>query len=183
MDVRVAHACPGDGTDEPPPGRARLERQCQTFRPKRLWPDALAAGDTLVVPALDRYGRSLQDLITMVGELRKSEIGFTSLHERLDTTTPGGRLVFHVFAALAEFIRELIVSGTREGLAAARARGKVGGRPTVVNADIIRAARDMRAQRALEAARELGVEYTEQVQQSGQDAWARIRAHQGGAAA
>ncbi len=148
-----------------------------------MWPDALAAGDTLVVPALDRYGRSLQDLITMVGELRKSEIGFTSLHERLDTTTPGGRLVFHVFAALAEFIRELIVSGTREGLAAARARGKVGGRPTVVNADIIRAARDMRAQRALEAARELGVEYTEQVQQSGQDAWARIRAHQGGAAA
>ncbi|MCY0923819.1 recombinase family protein [Streptomyces sp. H27-G5] len=103
----------------------------------------LAAGDTLVVPALDRYGRSLQDLITMVGELRKREIGFTSLHERLDTTTPGGRLVFHVFAALAEFIRELIVSGTREGLAAARARGKVGGRPSVVNADIIRAARDM----------------------------------------
>ncbi|MFD5063839.1 MULTISPECIES: recombinase family protein [unclassified Streptomyces] len=103
----------------------------------------LAAGDTLVVPALDRYGRSLQDLITMVGELRKRGIGFTSLHERLDTTTPGGRLVFHVFAALAEFIRELIVSGTREGLAAARARGKVGGRPTVVNSDIIRAARDM----------------------------------------
>ncbi|MEN1883053.1 recombinase family protein [Streptomyces mirabilis] len=103
----------------------------------------LAAGDTLVVPALDRYGRSLQDLITMVGELREREIGFTSLHERLDTTTPGGRLVFHVFAALAEFIRELIVSGTREGLAAARARGKVGGRPSVVNADIIRAARDM----------------------------------------
>ncbi|MFF3677401.1 recombinase family protein [Streptomyces sp. NPDC002120] len=103
----------------------------------------LAAGDTLVVPALDRYGRSLQDLITMVSELRKREIGFISLHERLDTTTPGGRLVFHVFAALAEFIRELIVSGTREGLAAARARGKVGGWPSVVNADIIRAARDM----------------------------------------
>ncbi|MFD3719638.1 recombinase family protein [Streptomyces sp. NPDC058674] len=104
---------------------------------------SLAPGDTLVVPALDRYGRSLQDLIAMVGELRKREIGFTSLHENLDTTTPGGRLVFHVFAALAEFIRELIVSGTREGLAAARARGKVGGRPSVVNADIIRAARDM----------------------------------------
>src|SRR5437868_3906201 len=67
----------------------------------------------------------------------------TSLHENLDTTTPGGRLVFHVFAAQAEFIRELIVSGTREGLAAARARGRVGGRPTVVNAEIIRAARDM----------------------------------------
>lgn len=89
----------------------------------------LQGGDTLVVPALDRYGRSLQDLITMVGELRRREIGFTSLHERLDTTTPGGRLVFHVFAALAEFIRELIVIGTNEGLAAARARGRVGGRP------------------------------------------------------
>ncbi|MFJ4674239.1 recombinase family protein [Kitasatospora purpeofusca] len=103
----------------------------------------LAAGDTLVVPSLDRYGRSLKDLVNMVGELRGRGIGFTSLHERLDTTTPGGRMVFHVFAALAEFIRELIVAGTNEGLAAARARGRVGGRPTVVNADIIRAARDM----------------------------------------
>ncbi|MDX6430240.1 MAG: hypothetical protein QOE54_2606 [Streptosporangiaceae bacterium] len=81
--------------------------------------------------------------VAMVGELRRREIGFTSLHERLDTTTPGGRLIFHVFAALAEFVRELIVSATREGLDAARARGKVGGRPSVVNADIIRAARDM----------------------------------------
>ncbi|WP_425572365.1 recombinase family protein, partial [Nonomuraea thailandensis] len=60
----------------------------------------LTAGDTLVVPSLDRYGRSLADLITMVAGLRKREIGFTSLHENLDTTTPGGRLVFHVFAAL-----------------------------------------------------------------------------------
>ncbi|MET8054835.1 recombinase family protein, partial [Streptosporangium sp. NPDC005286] len=103
----------------------------------------LAAGDTLVVPSLDRYGRSLADLIAMVGELRRREIGFTSLHESLDTTTPGGRLVFHVFAALAEFIRELIVAGTREGLAAAKARGRVGGRPTVVTPDLLRAARDM----------------------------------------
>ncbi|MEV4868629.1 recombinase family protein [Streptomyces syringium] len=103
----------------------------------------LDAGDTLVVPALDRYGRSLQDLINMVAELRRREIGFTSLHENLDTTTPGGRLVFHVFAALAEFIRELIVSGTREGLAAARARGKVGGRPTVVDEKILNMARDL----------------------------------------
>ncbi|MFB7678275.1 recombinase family protein [Kitasatospora purpeofusca] len=118
-------ACPPRGSPPAPaPGRARSPPS----RPRR-WPA--------------RYGRSLQDLIAMVGELRKRGIGFTSLHERLDATTPGGRLVFHVFAALAEFIRELIVSGTREGLAAARARGKVGGRPTVVNADIIRAARDM----------------------------------------
>ena len=58
------------------------------------------------------------------GDLRTRGIGFTSLHENLDTTTPGGRLVFHVFAALAEFIRELIVQGTSEGLDAARARGR-----------------------------------------------------------
>lgn len=101
----------------------------------------LQPSDTLVVASLGRYGRSLQDLITMVGELRRREIGFTSLHEKLDTTTPVGRLVFHVFAALAEFIRELIVIGTNEGLAAARAR--VAGRSSVVNPDIIRAARDM----------------------------------------
>ena len=103
----------------------------------------MAAGDTLVVPSLDRLSRSLHDLITIVGGLRRQGVGFTSLHENLDTTTPGGRLVFHVFAALAEFIRELIVSGTREGLAAARARGRTGGRPTVATPEIIRAARDM----------------------------------------
>lgn len=79
----------------------------------------------------------------MVGDLRKRQVGFTSLHENLDTTTPGGRLIFHVFAALAEFIRELIVSGTREGLAAARTRGRVGGRPTVITPKILRAAQDM----------------------------------------
>lgn len=103
----------------------------------------LDPGDTLVVPSLDRLSRSLQDLITTVGRLRSLGVGFTSLHENLDTTTPGGRLVFHVFAALAEFIRELIVAGTREGLAAARARGRVGGRPSVATPEIIRAARDM----------------------------------------
>src|SRR3954469_14113644 len=103
----------------------------------------LASGDTLVVPSLDRLSRSLADLITTVGELRRRDIGFTSLHENLDTTTPGSRLVFYVFAALAEFTPELIVSGTREGLAAARARGRVGGRPSVMNTDLIRAARDM----------------------------------------
>lgn len=103
----------------------------------------LQPGDTLIVPSLDRYGRSLQDLVNMVAELRERGIGFTSLHEKLDTLTPGGRLIFHVFAALAEFVRELIVQGTNEGLAAARARGRVGGRPTVVNDDLIRKARDM----------------------------------------
>ncbi len=101
------------------------------------------AGDTLVVPSLDRLSRSLPDLIATIGDLRRRGVGFTSLHENLDTTTPGGRKVFHVFAALAEFIRELIVSGTHEGLAAACAHGRVGGRPTVVTPEIIRAARDL----------------------------------------
>lgn len=72
--------------------------------------------------------------------LRKRGIGFTSLHEALDTTTPGGRLVFHVFAALAEFIRELIVQGTNEGLDAARARGA---RPPAMTPEQVRHARDL----------------------------------------
>lgn len=107
--------------------------------------DYLRPGDTLVVPSLDRLGRSIQDLINIVGELRKTGIGFRSLHEALDTTTPGGRLVFHVFAALAEFIRELIVQGTHEGLAAARARGRRLGRPPAMNDEQIRHARAMLA--------------------------------------
>jgi DNA invertase Pin-like site-specific DNA recombinase len=105
--------------------------------------DYLRAGDTLVVPSLDRLSRSLQDLITIVAGLRRRGTGFRSLHEALDTTTPGGRLVFHVFAALAEFIRELIAEGTREGLDAARARGQRLGRPPAMTGGQIRQARDL----------------------------------------
>ncbi|WP_170201474.1 recombinase family protein [Actinocorallia herbida] len=99
---------------------------------EELWKalDYMRPGDTLVVPSLDRLARSLQDLIALVSGLRGRGIGFRSLKEALDTTTPGERLVFHVFAAPAEFIRELIIEGTNEGLAAARARGvKLGGLP------------------------------------------------------
>ncbi|NKY56178.1 recombinase family protein [Nocardia flavorosea] len=103
--------------------------------------DYMRGGDTLVVASLDRLGRSLQDLISIVADLRRRGIGFRSLHEALDTTTPGGRLVFHVFAALAEFIRELIVDGTHEGLAAARARGQRLGRPPAMSEEQIRQAR------------------------------------------
>ncbi|MFC6556392.1 recombinase family protein [Nonomuraea cavernae] len=112
---------------------------------EELWKalDYLHEGDTLVVPSLDRLGRSLQDLISIVAGLRKRGIGFRSLHEALDTTTPGGRLVFHVFAALAEFIRELIVEGTREGLEAARMRGQRLGRPPAMTPEQIRHARDL----------------------------------------
>lgn len=88
----------------------------------------LREGDTVVVTRLDRYGRSLQDLINQVNLLKERGIGFRSLAESIDTTTPQGRMVFHVFAALAEFIRELIVEQTHAGLNAARARGKKGGR-------------------------------------------------------
>jgi DNA invertase Pin-like site-specific DNA recombinase len=77
--------------------------------------------------------------------LRRRQVGFCSLHEALDTTTPGGRLVFHVFAALAEFIRELIVEGTHEGLEAARARGVRLGRPPALTAEQVRQARDLLA--------------------------------------
>ena len=105
--------------------------------------DYLRPGDTLVVPSLDRLSRSLADLIQIVGTLRRRGVGFKSLHEALDTTTPGGRLVFHVFAALAEFIRELIVEGTREGLDAARTRGVRLGRPPAMTAEQIRHARDL----------------------------------------
>jgi hypothetical protein len=82
--------------------------------------DYLRPGDTLVVLSLDRLSRSLTDLIQIVGTLRRRSVGFKSLHEALDTTTPGGRLIFHVFAVLAEFIRELIADGTREGADADR---------------------------------------------------------------
>ncbi|MDP9469078.1 MAG: recombinase family protein [Chloroflexota bacterium] len=89
----------------------------------------LRAGDTLVVWRLDRLGRSLPHLIETVAALRERGIGFKSLTEQIDTTTPGGKLIFHVFGALAEFERDLIRERTHAGLAAARARGRTGGRP------------------------------------------------------
>ncbi|MGW9499223.1 recombinase family protein [Streptomyces prasinus] len=105
--------------------------------------DRLREGDTLVVPSPDRLGRSIQDLIALVSGLRKRGLGLTSLHEALDTTTPGGRLEFHVFAALAEFIRELLVQGANEGLDAAPARGARLGRPPAMTEEKIRHARDL----------------------------------------
>lgn len=99
---------------------ARLElEQCRK---------ALRNGDTLVVWRLDRLGRSLPDLVRIVAELERLEIGFESLTEKIETNSAAGKLVFHVFAALAEFERALIRERTHAGLAAARARGRSGGR-------------------------------------------------------
>ena len=89
----------------------------------------LREGDVLVVWRLDRLGRSLKHLIESITALEERGIGFKSLSESIDTTTSGGKLVFHVFGALAEFERDLIRERTKAGLAAARARGRRGGRP------------------------------------------------------
>jgi len=86
-------------------------------------------GDVLVVWRLDRLGRSLPELVKVVGELEAAGVGFESVTERIETNSAAGRLVFHVFAALAEFERRLIVERTHAGLEAARARGRKGGRP------------------------------------------------------
>jgi DNA invertase Pin-like site-specific DNA recombinase len=93
----------------------------------------LRSGDTLVVWRLDRLGRSLSHLIETVRQLQERGIGFRSLQEQIDTTTSGGKLVFHVFGALAEFERDLIRERTHAGLAAARKRGRLFGRPKALS--------------------------------------------------
>src|SRR3954464_6670964 len=92
----------------------------------------LRAGDTLVVWRLDRLGRSLRHLIDTVTELQERGVGFRSLQESIDTTTSGGRLVFHVFSALAQFERERITDRPVAGIEPARQRGRRGGRPSVM---------------------------------------------------
>lgn len=96
--------------------------------------DALAfarKGDALVVWRLDRLGRSLPELIKIIRDLEEAGVGFESIMERIETETAAGRLLFHVFGALAEFERRLVVERTMAGLAAARARGRKGGRPGI----------------------------------------------------
>jgi DNA invertase Pin-like site-specific DNA recombinase len=105
--------------------------------------DQLRPGDTLVVWKLDRLGRSLRHLVDTITGLADRGIGFRSLQEAIDTTTPGGKLVFHVFAALAEFERDLIRERTTAGLAAARARGRHGGRPSVMTIHKLQVAQEM----------------------------------------
>ncbi|MGP9761247.1 recombinase family protein, partial [Corynebacterium sp. AOP12-C2-36] len=103
----------------------------------------LRDGDTLVVWRLDRLGRSVSHLIAQLEDLQDRGVGFVSIQEAIDTTTPGGRLVFHVFSALAQFERDLIVERTTAGLAAARARGRVGGRPAKLSEQQVDIARSL----------------------------------------
>lgn len=100
-------------------------------------------GDSLVVWKLDRLGRSLKHLIETVNLLHEKKVGFVSLQESIDTTTSGGKLVFHIFGALAEFERELIRERTNAGLASARSRGRMGGRPKAMTSKQLRLAETM----------------------------------------
>ena len=101
--------------------RPQLEQALKYVRP----------GDTLVVWRLDRLGRSLKNLLEIMGFLEERGIEFQSLTEHLDSSSPSGKLIFHIFGALAEFEREIIRERTNAGLQAARARGRFGGRPTL----------------------------------------------------
>ncbi len=125
--------------------------------------EQLRPGDTMVVWRLDRLGRSLRHLIDTVTALDERGVGFRSLRESIDTTTAGGRLVFHIFGALAQFEREIIRDRTVAGLAAARARGRRGGRPSKLSPDQRRTARklyDEREHTVEQIGRILGVSRT-----------------------
>ena len=127
---------------------------------------ALQPGNTFVVWKLDRLGRDLKHLVNTVDELRARGVGLRVLAgagAEIDTSTANGRLVFGIFAALAEFERELIVERTRAGLAAARARGRLGGRPRKMDVAMLRMAMRAMAERdtkAQDLARRLGITTT-----------------------
>ena len=108
--------------------------------------DRLEPGDTLACVKLDRIGRSVRNLVGVVADLGKRGVDLVALDQAIDTTTPGGRLVFHVLAAIAEFERELIVERTKDGLAATTARGRNGGRKARLNEDHAALARQWRAE-------------------------------------
>jgi DNA invertase Pin-like site-specific DNA recombinase len=121
----------------------------------------LRSGDTLLVYSTDRLGRSMTDVVTIVTELGERGVEFKSLTEPFDTTTAGGELFFHICAAFAQMNGRIISDRTRAGLAAAKARGRHGGRPTVMTPERIKLARAMRAEKAtwetIAAALQVGV--------------------------
>ncbi len=105
--------------------------------------DYVRDGDVLCVWRLDRLGRSLKHLVQTVADLEERGVGFRSINESIDTTTPSGRLIFHIFASLAEFERDLIRERTLAGLTAARARGRLGGRKPSLTPKKVQVARSM----------------------------------------
>jgi DNA invertase Pin-like site-specific DNA recombinase len=105
--------------------------------------DHVREGDVVVVWRLDRLGRSLRHLLELVGEFEERGVAFRSITEGIDTSTPGGKLIFHIFGALAQFERELIRERTMAGLAAARARGRRGGRPPTITKEKLAVAKAM----------------------------------------
>lgn len=107
--------------------------------------DTLREGDKVVVWRLDRLGRSIKDLITLVEEFKERSVQFVSLTENIDTSSPSGELVFHIFASVAQFERSLIIERTKSGLSAARARGRVGGRKPLMSSQDVRKAKAMAA--------------------------------------
>ena len=108
----------------------------------------LRRGDTLLVYSTDRLGRSVTEVVTIVADLGERGVEFKSLTEPFDTTTPGGELFFHICAAFAQMNGRIISDRTRAGLASARARGRLGGRPSVMTAERVAVARRMRAEKA-----------------------------------
>ncbi len=114
--------------------------------------DQLRPGDTLVVWRLDRLGRSIRHLIDQMADLQDRGVAFRSLQENIDTSSSGGKLIFHIFASLAEFERDLVRERTHAGLQAARARGKVGGRPRLLSGDKLRTAQKLYEQQEMTVA-------------------------------
>lgn len=121
---------------------------------------ALRAGDLLCVNKLDRLGRNLADLIRIVSDLEKQGIGFVSLSENIDTSTPSGVLTLHIFSALSEYERSLIRERTNAGISAARDRGRIGGRPSKLTGKDLTMAKDLMANKdndVTEIAKKFGV--------------------------
>ncbi len=143
------------------------------------WDEArryLREGDTLIIAKLDRAGRSVHHLVELAADLHERGIGLRVLDQAIDTTTPGGRLFFHMLSAMAEFEHDLIIERVNDGLAAARARGRVGGRRPVLTGPKLTRAQKLYDERRLtvaEIAKTVGVSETTLYRRLGTDARAR----------